>query len=108
MIPDEVVRMIFPKDRAGSNKLTQFSTTHLAKAQNTAERGRLTGIDTDVESGRDDTSLIQSTVKLDDDLSTSVVVDDLELSDVTYSISLYPHITRSCRKGRMDDFGTSV
>jgi hypothetical protein len=43
---------------------------------------KLTGIDTDVESGGDDTSLVQSTVELDDDLSSSVVVNDLELSDV--------------------------
>ena len=42
----------------------------------------LDGIDTDVESGRDDTGLVESTVQLDDDLAASVVVDDLELADV--------------------------
>jgi hypothetical protein len=82
MIPDEVVRMIFPKDRAGSNKLTQFSTARVSGRKVAVGVG-LTGVDTDVESGRDDTGLVQSTVELDDDLASSVVVDDLELSDVT-------------------------
>ena len=44
----------------------------------------LNGIDTDVESGRDDTGLVESAVELDDDLAASVVVNDLELSDVAY------------------------
>lgn len=43
---------------------------------------RLDLVDLDVESGRDDSRLVKSTVKLDDDLAGSVVVNDLELSDV--------------------------
>jgi hypothetical protein len=42
----------------------------------------LDGVKGDVESGRDNTSLVQSSVELDNDLSTSVVVDKLELADV--------------------------
>lgn len=41
-----------------------------------------TSVKGDVEPGRDDTSLVQSSVELDNDLSTSVVVDKLELADV--------------------------
>jgi hypothetical protein len=79
--------MIFPKDRAGSSKLTQFSTNIVSL--HTCQKGKQghTGVDRDVESGRDDTSLVQSTVELNDDLSTSVVIDDLEFTNVTYKVS---------------------
>jgi hypothetical protein len=42
-----------------------------------------TGVDRDVEPGGDDTSLVQSTVELDNNLSSSVVIDDLEFTNVT-------------------------
>lgn len=42
----------------------------------------LDGVNGDVESGRDDTGLVESTVQLNDDLATSVVIDELELADV--------------------------
>ena len=42
----------------------------------------LDSVNSDVESGRDDTGLVQSAVKLDDDFAASVVVDNLELADV--------------------------
>lgn len=38
----------------------------------------------DVESWRDDTTLVQSTVKLNDNLAGSVVVNFFEFTDVTY------------------------
>jgi len=40
----------------------------------------------DVEAGGDDTSLVQASVKLDNDLSGTVVVDLLELADVTVAL----------------------
>lgn len=40
-------------------------------------------VDLDVESWLDDTTLVQSTVQLDDDLTGSVVVDVFEFTDVT-------------------------
>lgn len=39
-------------------------------------------LDRDVEARRDDSALVQTTDKLDDDLARSVIIDDLELSDV--------------------------
>lgn len=39
--------------------------------------------DLDVESGGDDTTLVDSTVELDDDFARSVVVNDLESVNVT-------------------------
>ena len=54
----------------------------MADQDMTGVKGR-TGVDRDVESGRDDTSLVQSTVELDDNLSTSVVIDDLKFTNVT-------------------------
>ena len=36
-----------------------------------------------VESGGDDTAFIDSSQKFDDDLATSVVIDDFEFTDVT-------------------------
>jgi len=82
MIPDEVVRMILPKDRAGSNKLTQFSTD-LSALVPVGAPCLLTGIDTNVETWGDDTGLVETTVQLNDDLAGTVVVNDLELADVT-------------------------
>ena len=38
----------------------------------------------DVEPGGDDSALVQASVKLDDNLSGAVVVDELELSDVAF------------------------
>jgi len=39
--------------------------------------------DADVEAWGDDTSLVQATVELDDDLAGTVVVDFLEFTDIT-------------------------
>jgi len=74
--------MIFPKDRAGRSKLTQFSTSDVSMVLLQMIEGH-TGVDRDVEPGGDDTSLVQSTVELDDNLSSSVVIDDLEFTNVT-------------------------
>jgi hypothetical protein len=40
-------------------------------------------VQSDVKSWRNDTALVQSTKKIDDNLTTSVIVDDLELSNVS-------------------------
>lgn len=42
----------------------------------------LDGVNGDVEAGRDNAGLVETAVKLDDDLAATVVVDDLELADV--------------------------
>jgi hypothetical protein len=39
-------------------------------------------VEGDVEPGRDDTGLVETTVELDDDLAAAVVVDELEFADV--------------------------
>lgn len=39
-------------------------------------------VDLDVEAGRDDTGLVETSVQLDDDLSSTVIIDDLKLSNV--------------------------
>lgn len=44
--------------------------------------------ETDVVSGRDDTSLVETAVQLNDDLAGSVVVDLLELADVACATEL--------------------
>merc|ERR1719223_2427616 len=38
--------------------------------------------DTNVESGRDDTTLVESTNKIDNNLASTVIVNDLKLSNV--------------------------
>lgn len=44
----------------------------------------------DVVAGRDDTSLVEAAVKLDDDLAVAVVVNLLELANVTWrSLSVW-------------------
>ena len=42
----------------------------------------------EVVSGGDDSALVQSSVQLNDDLSVSLVVNDLEFTDVTYTTRL--------------------
>lgn len=44
----------------------------------------LDGVQGDVESGRDNTGLVQSAVELDDDLAASVVIDDFKFTDVAF------------------------
>lgn len=39
----------------------------------------------DVETGGDDTGLVETTVQLDDDFTGTVVVDDFEFTDVAYT-----------------------
>ena len=47
---------------------------------------RLDLVDLDVESGGDDTSLVEAAVELNDDLAGTVVVDLLKLADVTMAL----------------------
>lgn len=54
----------------------------------------------DVEAGRDDTALVDATVELDDDLAGSVVVNLLELLNVTCCVRERNNdIRRDCGKG---------
>jgi hypothetical protein len=39
----------------------------------------------DVEAGRDDTTLVQTTSQLDDDLAGTMVIDFFEFTNVTYN-----------------------
>lgn len=41
-------------------------------------------VNLDVETGRDNTTLVKTTVKLDNDLTGTMVIDFLELTNVTY------------------------
>lgn len=41
------------------------------------------GIELDVETGRNDTTLVQTTVELDNNLSSAMVIDDFEFINVT-------------------------
>ena len=55
----------------------------------------------DVESWRDDTTLVQSTVQLNDNLTRSVVIDVLKLTNVT---CLYvSNRTNQCLKSRVKE-----
>lgn len=44
---------------------------------------RLNLVNLDVETGRNDTGLVQAPVELNNDLARTVVIDQLELADVT-------------------------
>ena len=49
----------------------------------------------DVEPGRNDTGLVQAAVQLNDDLARTMVVDNLELADVSYKYgNQHPRITQ--------------
>ena len=72
----------------------------LAKRTSGQEIGRalleLTG--TDVETGRDDTGLVDAAIQLDDDLARAVVVDELEFIDIAckdYGVSFIPNENRN-------------
>ena len=57
--------------------------TELTRGQQV--RGELLDlVEGDVESGRDDAALVQTTKEVDDDLARSVVIDDLEVTNVAY------------------------
>lgn len=43
-------------------------------------------VDADVEAGGDDTAFVKTTDKVDDDLSSAMVIDDLELANVTVGL----------------------
>ena len=55
--------------------------------------------DLDVESGRDDTALVQSTVQLNDDLARSVVVDVFEFTDVAVLLHDGQELDDDLRRG---------
>ena len=38
----------------------------------------------EVETGRDDAALVQTAVEVDDDLSSALIIDDLELTNVAW------------------------
>jgi len=50
-----------------------------------------------VKSWRNDTALVQSTEEIDDNLSTSVVVDDLELSNVSVLLHDFEELDNDLR-----------
>lgn len=70
--------MVHDTGRGGQDDLTERTGGQ--------EQGNpvLDGVQGDVESGRDNTGLVQSTVELDDDLAASVVIDDFEFTDVAF------------------------
>ena len=53
----------------------------------------------DVKSWRNDTALVQSTKKVDDNLTTSMVVDDLELSNVSVLLHDLEELDNDLRAG---------
>lgn len=93
-----MVSALASKEHATARAITHVLPPGLLVVHNTGRGGKddlsertggqqdvdpvLDGVKGDVESGRDNTGLVQSSVELDNDLSTSVVVDKLELADV--------------------------
>ena len=63
--------------RGGEHQLTELARGEQVGSQ------LLDLVQSDVESGRDDTALVQTTEQVDDNLAASVIVDDLEVSNVT-------------------------
>ena len=63
-------------------------------------------LNADVEPGRDDTALVQPSGEADDDLSTSVVVDDLELADVAVLHHHGQEAGQHLRRGAEQDLET--
>ncbi len=67
----------------GSNKTYKDDDTEATSGEEQVDP-RLDLVDLDVVSRGDNTSLVQATVQLNDDLARAVVIDDLELANVTY------------------------
>ena len=53
----------------------------------------------DVKSWRNDTALVQSTKEVDDNLTTSMVVDDLELSNISVLLHDLEELDNDLRAG---------
>lgn len=69
--------MVHNTSRGGQNDVTEL--TRRQQVGNPL----LNVVDLDVESGRDNTDLVQSTVELDDNLTGSVVINVLKVLNVT-------------------------
>lgn len=72
--------MIHDTSGGGQDKVTEL-TGRQQVGSPLFEFGKL-----DVETGRDNTTLVKTTIELDDDLAGTVVIDLLEFANVTYSI----------------------
>lgn len=60
---------------------SEDDVTELTRGQQV--RGELIDlVEGDVESGRDDAALVQTTKEVDDDLARSVIIDDLKVTNV--------------------------
>ena len=59
-------------------------------------------LELEVESGRDDTDLVDSSVQVDDDLSVSSVVNDFEVSDVSVSLHNSQELDNSLGNGSQE------
>jgi len=67
------------------------STRRQNNISNTSSRQELIDpflqfVETDVESGGDDAALVQSPIKLNDNLSGTMVINFFEFTNVTYSV----------------------
>ncbi|KAH3669694.1 hypothetical protein OGATHE_002506 [Ogataea polymorpha] len=72
--------MVHDTSRSGQNDVTELSGWQQVVSPS------LNVLNLDVESWRDDTTLVESSVQLDDNLSGSVVIDVFEFSNVTMSL----------------------
>lgn len=60
----------------------------------------------DVESWGDHTTLVQSTVQLNDNLTRSVVINVFELTDVAFEVSIGHQSKQTCytQKGNVEEY----
>lgn len=75
--------MVHDTSRGGENDETELTSWE------ELDNPLLEVVKTNVVTWGDDTSLVEATVELDDDLAGAVVIDLLELSDVTWIESQY-------------------
>lgn len=74
--------LVVVEDTSGSSQDDNTEPTSWEQQVNP----RLNLVNLDVETRRNDTSLVQSAVELDDDLARAVIIDLLELADVTMAL----------------------
>ena len=60
-------------------------------------------VESEIETGRDDTALVEATVKVDDDLAIASIIDNLELVDVAVLLHDTEELDQDLRDGSEDN-----
>lgn len=87
--------MVHNTHRSGQNNVTELTARKKVAAPH------FNFINLDIEAGRDATALVKATNKIDNNLTRTVIIDDSDFTNVTYTITkpLKPYPSSACTGG---------